>query len=51
MAAPPAPTAGGENWKEQLNLPPKDTRIQTEVWRNGEDERVGFFFASGRPRL
>ncbi len=30
MAAAPPP-AGGEDWKQSLTLPPKDTRIQTEV--------------------
>jgi hypothetical protein len=30
-----APPAGGQDWKAQLKLPPKDTRIQTEVSRCG----------------
>jgi len=30
MAAPAAP-AGGEDWKAQLQLPPKDSRIRTAV--------------------
>ncbi len=31
MAQAPPPGAGEAEWKNQLNLPPKDTRIRTEV--------------------
>ena len=37
-AAPAAGAPGGEAWKAQLQLPPKDTRIRTEV--------RGFLFSS-----
>jgi len=29
--AAPVATAGGEDWKAQLQLPPKDSRIRTAV--------------------
>jgi hypothetical protein len=31
QAAPNAAAAEGGDWKARLNLPPKDTRIRTEV--------------------
>ena len=54
MAAPPPTAEAGENWKQQLNLPPKDTRIQTEVskGRGGRERRRAnpfFHAASGHP--
>jgi hypothetical protein len=49
-AAPMAQPAGeGADWKAKLNLPPKDTRIRTEVRRMRREGAVGPHRGSSRP--